>query len=349
MKLLKANLRKGFAKVMPENTDDLWHLSQIIEERDIVKAKTARKVKATEDAKAEKKVMTVSLAVEKIEFTENTLRIGGRITEGPEDISKGNYHTITVGPSEPVELVKEKWPKYQADRLREACEAKIPKILMCVFDREEAFFALMKAQGHELLSKIKGEVQKKGIESSKKSSFWKQIIAQLNEYDERMQLDRIIIASPAFWKEELLKEVSDERLKNKFVQATCSSADETAFNEVMKRPEAKEALKEARTAKESRLVEQLLSEIARQGKAAYGVQDVENAAVARAVDALLITDSLIKNARAKGVFQRLNKIMKAVDEGKGSVVIVSGRHEAGRKLDGLGGVAALLRYKTGYE
>jgi protein pelota len=41
----------------------------------------------------------------------------------------------------------------------------------------------------------------------------------------------------------------------------------------------------------------------------------------------------------------MEDVIKKVEEARGTVVIVSEHHEAGRKLKGLGGIAALLRFK----
>jgi protein pelota len=40
--------------------------------------------------------------------------------------------------------------------------------------------------------------------------------------------------------------------------------------------------------------------------------------------------------------------MKTVDNTKGDILIISSEHEAGKKLDGLGGIAAILRFKLNY-
>jgi len=40
-----------------------------------------------------------------------------------------------------------------------------------------------------------------------------------------------------------------------------------------------------------------------------------------------------------------DRLIRMVEESKGEFVIVSSLHEAGRRLDSLGGVAALLRYR----
>lgn len=45
MKILEINLKKGFAKVIPETLDDFWHLYNVIYRNDRVYAGTTREVK----------------------------------------------------------------------------------------------------------------------------------------------------------------------------------------------------------------------------------------------------------------------------------------------------------------
>ena len=40
--------------------------------------------------------------------------------------------------------------------------------------------------------------------------------------------------------------------------------------------------------------------------------------------------------------------MRIVDKSKGEIEIISSEHDAGKKLDGLGGIAAILRFKLSY-
>ena len=62
--------------------------------------------------------------------------------------------------------------------------------------------------------------------------------------------------------------------------ATCSSVDKTGINEVLKRPEIKEALKQDRITKEISLVEELLAEISKNTK-------VSRPTVSQALDVLM--------------------------------------------------------------
>jgi len=351
MKIISSNFRKGEAKVKIEALDDLWYLSQVIDAGDVVKGKTFRKIKVgSAEKEAVRKPVFISIKVEKVEFSKTTvrLRILGEIFEGPEDVQKGSHHTFNVEKGTIITISKEEWPDYQIKRLKEAAERKLLKILVCVFDREDVFFALMKRSGYELLTHIHGEVAKKGADAPVKSTFYSEIIKQLEEYDKRYNLDKIILASPAFWKEELFKVLQNKKLKSKIVQATCSSADESAINEVLKRNEVQKALKEEHVSEEMVLVEKVLAEISRQGNAAYGIKEVEQAANAGAVKDLLVSDALIMRLREEEKFDRLDKIMKLADKSKAKVHIISTEHSGGKKLEGLGGIAALLRFKLVY-
>ena len=346
MKLLSKDLKRGVVKLSVENQDDFWYLSQLIDPDDIVEARTFRKIKLEGDRKSEiiKKPVTISLRAEKVEFTESSLRISGIIVEGPDDVPRGSHHTITVEENAPLTLTKSHWLSYQVERLDEACASKAPSIIICVFDREEAFIALLKKYGYELLARLRGTVAKKAMASQTKD-FYAEIITALKEYDARFHPERIVLASPAFWKEELLKVLTDDALRKKFVLATVSSVDEGAINEAIARDETKDALRSAKFASELRLVQELLAVIARGGAASYGLSMTEQAANSGAVQTLLVSDRLIKRAREEGTFQRVDAVFRAVDASGGKIVIVSEEHDGGKKLAGLGGIAGLLRYR----
>lgn len=354
MKLIYSNLKKGEVKVLTQSLDDLWYLSTLIEPRDIVKGRTLRKIKAAssdeKSKEAVKKPVFIKLEVENVEFSKytNVLRVSGIIKEAPEEVPLGEHHTFNIDDNTTITIIKENWLKYQLDKLKEACEEKRSSLLICIHDREEAYFALFKKYGYEVLANIRGEVQKKREENIKKENFYLTIIKKLREYIERYKIKQVILASPAFWKEDLMKELKDNELKQKIILATCSSATKNGIEEVIKRPEVREALKQERTAKEINKVEELFTEIAKNNLAAYGLKETENAAVIGAVKELLITDTFIIKSRNENFYNIVEKIMKIVEKTKGEVEIISSEHEGGKRLDGLGGIAAILRFKLSY-
>ena len=242
-------------------------------------------------------------------------------------------------------LQKEKFLSFQVDKLNEAEQQKPSSILICVFDREEATFAILKKYGYEILTELKGTVMKKDNPEKLKNTFYKDIVQQLHEYDQRFKLTKIVLGSPAFWKEYLLAELVQDKLKEKVLLASCNNTGRNGITEVLKRQEVVSALKDDRIIKEINLVNDLKTAIATNEKSAYGIKDVLKAAEAGAIRLLLVTDTYIHKLREEGKYTQLDKIMKLVDTMNGDIHIISSDHDGGRELDGLGGAGALLRYK----
>lgn len=349
MQILKKNLKQGEVSVKVNNAEDLWFLSQVIEADDIVKGKTERKIKiGGEDERKQsivRKTVFLEMRVEKAEFHKysDTLRVHGVILSGPEDVPRGNYHTFNVEPGSIITIVKEAWPAYQLDKLREATEHLSTKNLLVMMDREEAVFVMLKSQGGEKLSHLKGDVAKKGLEQEGKKDFYKEIIEQIMEYDKRFGLENIIVASPSFWKEYLMREMPEE-LRKKITLASCSDVSEAAVKEVLQRQELKKVLEHDRSAKESVLVEEILKAIVKD-EACYGLDDCKEKAGIGAVKELAVSYEFIQNERQKNRHREVESIMKTVEKMSGKVHILS-TEEAEKKLLGLGGIAGILRWKT---
>ena len=121
-----------------------------------------------------------------------------------------------------------------------------------------------------------------------------------------------------------------------------------AFEEVLKRQETIAALKDDHIVKEITLVDELFKEIVKEGAAAYGLKEVQKATENGAVKEFLVTDAIILKMRQENMFGKLDYIMRAADDAGAAVHIISSEHEGGKKLDGLGGVATILRYKVSW-
>jgi len=355
MKIVFKDLKKGEVKLLTNSLDDLWFLSNIIDEGDIVSGKTTRKIRLGEDdrnTKIIKKTVTLAINVEKIEFHKysNSLRVSGKITSAPEDIPKGSYHTFDVDDNTTIKIKKSTWLNYQIQRLKEATEEKMSNILICALDRDQATFALLTSSGYKILTEIQGEVQKKEIENKKTFDFYSEISKTLKDYAERYNIQNIILASPAFWKEDLMKVIKkkDPSIAKLVTLATCNTLGNNAIEEILKRDEVKTVLRKDRSAKESVLVEDLFKEISLDKKYSYGFESVKAASEAGAIEKLLVTDELIHKLREEEKFKELETIMKTVDKSKGEVHIISTEHDAGKKLQGIGGIGAILRYQLNY-
>ncbi|MDP7116505.1 MAG: mRNA surveillance protein pelota [Candidatus Woesearchaeota archaeon] len=349
MKIIKKHKNTVSIKIL--NKDDLWYLSQILEPGDLLKGKTLRKIKIGDDTDRSKRIVKktifIEIQLEKIEFskTTNALRASGVITQGPDDVAKGSHHTFTLDEQTQCSITKNTWLKFQLERLKQASTQQDAKVLLVAFDREEAYFALMQNYGYKFLSQIKGKVAKKDEREKPEGNFYREIIKQIESYKERYKSNQIILASPAFWREYLLKELDSDDLRKTIIPATCSSASKNAFSEILKRDEVKQALKNERAAQEINLVESLLAKIGKQGPATYGQKHVYMAADAGAVKTLLLTDEFLFTKRDNNTYEALEVVMKNVESMKGEIHIISSDHEGGKKLNGLSGIGAILRYQ----
>lgn len=345
MKILSKNLKKQEVTIKIESPEDIWVLSQVIETGDFVKGKTERKIKIGDEndrnAKVIRKPVFLSIHVEKVEFQEDNLKVLGTITECPEDISKGEHHSFRLEQESIITIIKEKWLKYQFERIEDATKGQTQKILMVVFDREEAYLAKLKGQGYEILTKITGDVQKKDEKHVSKDDFYKEIIKKLTDYQK--DVEHIILASPGFWKDTLQKEMPEE-LKKKIVTSTVSQATERGISEVMKRPELHKILENNRATKEMKQIDILLENISKD-KACYGMKECKQKVHEGAVSDLIVSHRFLQESREKNFYEEVEGILFTCEQTNGKVHIITS-DEAGKTLNSLSGIAGILRWKS---
>ncbi len=347
MKLIKKDLKHGVIIVEIVSLDDLWYVSQVVDAHDVVKGKTSRKVKLGEDtSKVVKKTYTLEIETEKLEFGMECLRVLGKVVSETEDIPKGSYQSITIEIGSIITIIKKEWLQFQVDRIEEATRD-IPKVLLVVADRGEAAFGVLRQFGVETLSEISGAVAKKLMSEDIREDFFGLIAKEIVDYDNRLTPEYIVVGSPAFWKDEILKRVEkiNPKVSKKMVLATTSSVGKSGLQELVSRDEVRKVLQQERVIREAKVVEEVLKEIQKDGPVAYGMKAVESAAMAGAVKELIVAEELLRKSREENTFEPLELIMKTVEQTKGSVMIISSEHDAGKQLSGLGGIAALLRYK----
>ena len=351
MLLLHSDFKKGTVKLRVTDPEDLWYLTHLIDPGDFITGKTTRKMKLGEgeNAKTIKKTFTVTIEAETIQLddTGTSVRVNGKIKEGPEEIPQGVYQAVELQEGEEFTLEKVQWLSYQKQKLQEATEKKY-SYLLCLFDREEALFALTKKKGFEILLQLRGEAAKKRAVVEIKKDFYEEIIKVIETYNARYEPQMIVLSSPAFYKEDLLRKMTSPEVKKKIVLVTCSDISERSLDEVIKSKELEKTLQHSRTRQEQVLVEEVLQEISKNNLAVYGWKEVKNAAQAGAVRILIITDALIHIKKMEGTYGELDTIMKHIDGLQGEIHILSSEQETGKRIDGLGGIAALLRYKLSW-
>jgi protein pelota len=339
MKILHQDTKKGLIKIRLQTMDDCWHLYNILDKGDLVGALTQRTKKIPTDKirsiKEEKETVYLTLIVESLEFQKfsDRLRIHGVIHEGPFD--HGSFHSFNITVGSTLTIIK-KWSSYHLTRLKEAVHAaRQPRAVMVALDDDEASIARLHHYGIEEVATIHSHRQGKlYLAKDTSNNYYGDIISKL----EHLKGEVLIVVGPGFAKDHLVTYGKNHKkeLFSHCLVAPTGHPGMTGIKEALNRGIVEQIIKNSRIALESRLVEQLLEGIMT-NQATYGLEDVQQATTQGAVSTLLVThhhvrehESLLKNAEDKGA----------------TIHIISGLHEAGEKLEGLGGLGALLRYKV---
>lgn len=341
MQVIHKDLKNKEIKIIIDNLDDLWHLYNIIEKDDLVATYSYRKVENKDEKlrpeKAEKKKLFLILKVEKVEFHEfsSRLRILGIISEGEE---KGRHHTFNLTIGDDLKIIKE-WNEYHLQRINSAVKlAKIPIVIFLAIDYDECTIAFLRSYGIQEVVRIRGISSGKQYYSKEnKQNFYNEIFIKLKQIRSNEQ---IIILGPGFAKEEFFSFAKDrdkEFAKNIIIESS-GEGGIVGINELLKRGVVSKVLKESRVAQETELVEKLLQEIAKNGLAVYGKEETKNALNLGAVETLLISEENLREKKAEEILDIAKKVNV-------KLYVISSINEAGKKLNGLGGVACLTRYK----
>ncbi len=347
MKIVHQNPKTGEIKLIAENLDDIWHLYNIITEGDLVRAVTFRTADDHKDdriraVKTEKKRMKLGIKVEKVSFHEfsNRLRIQGVIVEGLQDL--GQHHTFNVDAEvlEPITLVKETWRQHDIERLQEAVQQRTEPVLLFVsLDEDAAAIAVLRQSGVQLIAEVDAHRSGKMYETKETTSeYYGDILGVVKTT--KTPGTPLVIIGPGFAREHLIAygKSKEPSLFDSFVTYATGYAGMNGINEAIKSGIVDNITKDNRVSKETQAVEHLLEEIHKDGLATYGPKEVEEALQRGAVDTLLISDVCIRSRHGEELLDLARKT-------NSSFLIINSLHEAGKKFESLGGIAAMLRYK----
>uniref|UniRef100_A0A7C3UKW6 Protein pelota homolog n=1 Tax=Geoglobus ahangari TaxID=113653 RepID=A0A7C3UKW6_9EURY len=338
MKVVEENLKgnEGEIKLIPETIEDLWHLKYIVEPGDIVFSLTKRVSESSDKLRSDKEMVVVRLGiqVEKVEFHKfaNRLRITGRIVGG---IDESGYHTINITMGKELSVIK-KWKEEQIERIKTAVESSNrPEVVIVTIEEGEAVIGVLRQWGVEEVGVVRGSYGKD--RGDYRREFFGEVYSALKNLDFRY----LVIAGPGFAKNDFY-EFLKEKEKIDAVIVDTSSIGTRGFVEVLKRGVIDRIVGEIKIAKDAKYIDKLLEEIAKDGKAAYSLDEVRRAFEYGAIETLLITDEFLRKEREKW---DIDEFLKNVENMGAKIVIMSSEFEPGKRLNALGGIAALLRFK----
>ncbi|HZX33966.1 MAG TPA: mRNA surveillance protein pelota [archaeon] len=343
MKVLKLDRKENFIEIMPDSLDDLWHVEKLVEKGDLVSGSSERKIKPkTEGEKAYRQKIFVELEVEKIEFHEETgqLRILGVVVFAkPEELVElKSHHTIEVEPGTRLKISKKALKNYHIERLEKAKNASgREKLLLVVMDDEEAELAFLKDSGMQGKAKILAKKEGKMFQQSKKeNTYFEELFKKMDE----LKAQRIVVAGPGFERQNFEKFLKEKNLKIPVLFESTNSVGITGLNELIKSGKIDEFIQDFQSAEEAKIAEKVFVNLATNQLAAVGMKEVKEAIEAGAVEELVVEEKFLAENRSE-----VEELLDKAEQLKGKIHFISWKSEAGKKISGIGGVAAILRYK----
>lgn len=360
MKVLKRDMKGGRVVIKIETLDDLWHLYNVVGPGDTTVSRTTRRVKVgDEDARKQdsvRKPMTLKLKVEDVAFHafSNRVRVKGVILEGPSDmVSLGSHHTFNVEPGHTLTIIKDHWPRYMLERLKEAEKAEQrPVTLLVTIEDGLAELFLVADFGIREAVRVRTSIsRKRGDQKSYDATmrdFFSQVVLAVRSQLEQNEIGLVVIAGPGFVKDhfnEYLRNAGLKDLPSVIVEST-NSIGVPGAKEILFRGVISKAVESLKLEMETQLIESVIEHIAKDdGLATYGDEEVAKAVQYGAVEHLLITD---KKLREGDEHQRrkIDGLIRNAEKTRGAFHIVSTDHPAGDQLQSIGGIAAVLRFRV---
>lgn len=346
MKIVYKDMKHGEIKLVPENLDDIWHLYNIVEEGDLVRAVTFRTDEQKNDMvrskKTEKKRMKLGIRVNEVKFHKfsDRLRIQGIIEEGPQEL--GSFHTINVDADkmDAIGIIKEEWKDHYLKRLDEAVKLRNEPLLVFVsLDEDTATIAVLRQSGVQWVADIDSKRSGKMYESKDtKKEYFGEIISVVKTNKKKGAT--LVVIGPGFTKDHFVKYGKEKHpeIFDKLVVHSTGNAGMNGVQEAIKTGVVKQITKENRVVKETEYIEKLFEEIKKNGLVSYGLEEVKHALKNGAVERLLITDEKVRTKDGE-------ELLKLAKENNSDFTIINTNHEAGEKIEGIGGIGALLRFK----
>ncbi|KAI8932314.1 hypothetical protein NX059_010509 [Plenodomus lindquistii] len=383
MRLLKSAIEQktgaGTATLLPEEPEDMWHAYNLIQENDRIRAKAVRRVNKTSDSgstSSQRIALTLTIAVTSTDFDigSGQLHVSGRVAVENEHVKLGQHHTLDLELNRNFTLEKaEGWDSVALEMLKEACDNdRRAELWAVVLDEGTANICMITEHQTLLRQKIEVAIPRKrkgGIDGHAKgltrffsttlSTLLRQINLSATSPSSTQKTLPLLLASPGFTATAFLSYIRTEatRTTNKpllallpsVIIAHSSTAHIHSLNEILSSPAITTKLSDTKFARETALMDKFATLMRLDdGRAWYGPREVERAvdkgAVGRGGGVLLINNALFRAQNVRDRRRWVGLVDRVRDVEGGEVRVLSSLHESGKRLEGLGGVAAILTF-----
>jgi len=346
VRLVHHDRSTGALTLRLETPSDLWRLARLVRPGDRVGASTTRRdPEAPPDvagAERERRRVFLAIRVEQVEFHgfSKHVRLTGPIVEGPFDL--GRHHTLDLTEGDQVVLVKTALTAGERALLDEGLEGRgDPALLLGAVDWGDSSFVRLRGRAVEPVADVRRTIAGKRFEGGQGEKDRATYVTELAGIvvREGPSATAIVIAGPGFLKEALQRRIAetDPKLAAKVHLFPTSESGRVGIDELLRSGRATEALRGSVAAEEAAMVERLVRSVASGTRAALGPTEVAEAIDAGAVETVLVSESLLADPALAPALDRAR-------DARMRLFVVRDDCEAGKRLAGLGRVAAILRW-----
>lgn len=357
--------RFGSVKLEAHDSEDMWHLYNLLSAGDTLQASTIRKVQqesTTGTSSSERLRLNLTITVDSIDFDSSTvsIRASGPVCEENVHVRIGAFHTLDLERHRALTLTKQSWDTIFLERLDFALDPSTDAEVGAVIMEEGLAHVLLITRSLTITrARIEKPIPRKGANAiynreTVMKSFFEAVMRAIVEHFDWNLLKAVLVASPGYCKDEFYKYLMlhaarqdlNQVLENKSKIILChsSSGHKHALDEVLQRKEVQARLSKTKAILEIQLLGQF-NEIMKKDetRATYGPPFVQHATSMGAVEKLLITDTLFRSSDVKQR-EKYVALTEEVKQNGGSVFVFSTQHVSGEQLNMMSGIAAILRF-----
>lgn len=367
MKLLNKGFDKdgsGSATLIAEESEDLWHLYNLVAKGDTVKASTVRKIQkegSTGSVQTESRKIVLTIEVKAIEYDAagDCIRFSGKNCEENQFVKMGAHHTIDIELNNKVTVGKECWDFMYLESLAQATDVhKTSEVAVVLLEAGIANFHLLTAVLAKDVHRVSVPLPRKRASTTGYDKaivrFFEQVYAGIKDHVNLELVKCVVLAGPGFVKDDYLTWMMQRAVQNGdtlllqkkgvFVTAHTSCVHRQALKELLADEQVQKSIANTKAAEHQKALEDFYQTVKSDpDRVCYGPKQVREAVEKGAVATLMVADSLFRNANI-ALRRQYVTMTESVKEQGATVHIFSSQHVSGQQLAQLSGIAGLLRF-----
>ncbi len=338
--------KHGVCSVVPESSDDLWALRRLLRRGDTLVTRSSRVMKREEEYarpdKGERVTVTIELSVTDVHLDSSIerLRVGGTIiATSDEEVSRGGSHSVTLSAGHPLTIRRDRFSPLEVRLLREEGAARA-RFLLVAADRREAGVGTLSGSHLSVVATVESGLGGKMSAEQNAGPYVSKVVSLVSaSYRDG---DVPVVAGPGTWKSSLANQIGAALKRQVRVVEGFDLTGADGIRLLVKDPAFQELAKGSAAVEMQKLVSEVVRRVASgDGRVAYSLPRVKEAAAAGAVEACAVSDDVFS---AKVDEQEVVDTLNAVEEKGGSVYLADSSMEFGRQIAAFGGIVSVLRY-----